>query len=94
MTQQELAQRFPGEPMESILRWADELIEVSEEGIWLLDSEFPQLPEIDFDDRPQVFLASLRNLLGAGDAPEIGAGQVELFRQAFLRSSWRALMVA
>jgi len=89
-----VAQRFPGEPMESILRWADELIEVSEEGIWLLDSEFPQLPEIDFDDRPQVFLASLRNLLGAGDAPEIGAGQVELLRQAFLRSSWRALMVA
>ena len=79
-----VAQRFPGEPVETILRWAGELAESSETGTWLLDAEFPGEP-------PEVVLAALRHVLGAG-AGALSAKKLKALRAVFSGSSFRALM--
>ncbi len=79
-----VAQRFPGMPAETILRWAGELAESSESGTWLLDAEFPGEP-------PEVVLAALRHLLGAG-AATLSARQLKTLRTGFAGSSLRALL--
>lgn len=86
-----VAQRFPGAPSNTILRWAEELMETSEIGTWLLDAEFPPELEISPDEQPEIFLAALRYCLEGGEAcvaPEI----IDAIREAFLRSSLRALV--
>ena len=80
-----VAQRFPGEPVETVLRWAGELGESSEAGTWLLDAEFPGEP-------PEVVLAALRHLLGAG-AAALSARKLKTLRAVFAGSSFRALLV-
>ncbi len=87
-----VARRFPGEPCETILRWATELVEISEEGAWLLDAEFPADVDIDIEEQPEVFLAALGHFLGVGKAPALPAAQRRLLRDALARSSWRALL--
>lgn len=79
-----VAQRFPGAPAETILRWASELAESSESATWLLDAEFPGAP-------PEVVLAALRHLLGAG-AATLAARQLKTLRTVFAGSSLRALL--
>jgi hypothetical protein len=88
-----VAQRYEGDPIETILRWAGELLEVSDDEIWLIDAEFPEVSEIDFDDRANAFLASLSYFLGEGDSPEIDPDELQALREAFVNSSWRALMI-
>ena len=79
-----VAQRFPGAPVETILRWAGELGESSETGTWLLDAPFP-------GDEPEVVLAALRHLLGAG-ASALPAKKLKALRAVFAGSSFGALM--
>ena len=89
-----VAQRFHDEePIQTVLRWAEELIEISDEGTWLIDAEYPEASEIDVDDRPQVFLAALGYFLGASDAPQIAKEELESLRMVLRESSWRALLV-
>ena len=89
-----VGQRFvEDEPIETILRWAGEMMEISDEGVWLIDAEFPEASTIDPEERPEVFLDVLTYLLGAGDPPEVGASELESLRTAFSQSSWRVLMV-
>jgi hypothetical protein len=87
-----IAQRFKGDPKETVIRWAGELIETSEEETWLLDAEYPDSSKVGFDDRPQVFLAAFRFFLEAGEAPRISRPELKSLRQVFSTSSWRALV--
>jgi hypothetical protein len=88
-----VAQRFPDQqPAAIILRWAGELLEVSDDEVWLIDAEFPDFSEIPAEDRPEVFLAALGHFMGAEEAPEVDRAELASLRNAFSRSSWGALL--
>lgn len=93
-----VGQRFSGQAVETILRWAEELSEASSAGTWMLDAEFPIEVRVPREKQPEVFLAALRHFLKDGKAPGKFAGHapsaadVRHFRDAFARSSLRALV--
>ncbi len=87
-----VAQRFPGTPTATIVRWAEELAC----GTWLLDAEFPAEVDVEEGTEPRVFVAALHHFLEAGDAggegESLSADDLENLRGAFARSSLRALV--
>jgi hypothetical protein len=93
-----VAQRHPGDSVGTILRWAEEMAEESEGGTWILDAVFPWDVDADEVDSSKVFLAALRYFLAGGALPgeleELSAEEVAALRDAFARSSWRALLGA
>jgi hypothetical protein len=83
-----VAARFPGDPVTTVLAWAEELSESSDAGTWILDAEYP---EEDEGKRPEApldrFLATLsRCLKGKTEAADAAR------REALARSSLRALV--
>jgi hypothetical protein len=50
-------------PVDVVLRWASELMEVSDEGVTLLDAVFPETIQVDVDARPALFLAALEHFM-------------------------------
>ncbi|MEQ1860996.1 MAG: hypothetical protein ABMA13_13760 [Chthoniobacteraceae bacterium] len=87
-----VAQRFPGKPIETILRWAAELAEISDEGAWLLDAQFPPELDVDLDEQPAMLLSALRVSLGGGKVAGLSAARLKALRAALVRSSWSALI--
>ncbi|HZJ13652.1 MAG TPA: hypothetical protein VFD27_01315, partial [Chthoniobacteraceae bacterium] len=93
-----VAQRFPAAPVETILRWAEELSSTSDFATWILDAEFPAELAVPSEQQLEVFLAALRYFLGAGEAAaqpdsvSFSPTDLELLRGAFTRSSLRALV--
>jgi hypothetical protein len=83
-----VAGRFPGDPVTTVLGWAEELSESSDAGTWILDAEYPD-EEADEDREAPLdrFLGTLerclKNEAGATDAAR---------REALAQSSLRALM--
>ncbi len=75
-----VGQRWGGDAAETVARWAEELLEVSEDGVLLLDADFP--PEVD----PEILLDDLREFLRGRPASRVPA-----MRETLLRSSLRAL---
>jgi hypothetical protein len=53
-------------PAEVVLRWAGELMEVSDEGVAILDAVFPEMIDADGDARAELFLAAFRHFLKGG----------------------------
>jgi hypothetical protein len=52
-------QRFPKEPPAAVvLRWAEELMEMSEAGVTILDASFPEALEVEPESQPDLFLAA------------------------------------
>ncbi|MEO8352437.1 MAG: hypothetical protein ABI680_11945 [Chthoniobacteraceae bacterium] len=88
-----IAQRIPGPPTETILRWASELCEPGENGTWLVDAEFPTQLAIDPEDQPEAFLNALRQTLGMPDSDPAPLAHEDLLvvREVFRHSSWRSL---
>jgi hypothetical protein len=59
-----VARRFPGSsPIDTILGWAEELVEPNDFGITLLDAAFPETPDIDFEEQSQLLIEALKNAL-------------------------------
>jgi hypothetical protein len=59
-----VAQRFSKQPpLATVLRWIEELIEISDEGATILDASFPQSLEVPPDHQPALFLAAFRHFL-------------------------------
>ena len=91
-----VAQRYPGEETETILRWVEELTEVSDFGTSILDAEFPSEVDVAEEEQPEVFLEALRYFLEgreAADAPKpLSPADLEILRGVFERSSLRALI--
>ncbi len=79
--------RFPGPPLETVMRWAAELVEVSEEGTWLLDAPFPEELEVPEDEQAARFLEALRGFITGADGREAETEIIESLR----RSSWKVL---
>ncbi len=56
-----VAQRFPRKaPLDVVLRWVEELMEVSDQGVTILDAVFPETVEVEFEDQPKLFLSAFR----------------------------------
>ena len=93
-----IRQKGVDDPIGQIVQWAEELMQVSESGLWLLDARMPEEIEVDLEEQIEVYLAALRHFLaGEGeDLPEqlasLSAEDIEAIRESFLRSSWRVLI--
>ncbi len=85
-----VAQRFAGPPVETILRWAEELIGISDDATWLLDAEFPEALAVPTEEQPAAFLAALRHGLESPAAP--WPADLLPLRQSLARSSWKPLL--
>jgi hypothetical protein len=82
-----VAGRFPGDPIATVLGWAEELSESSDTGTWILDAEYPE-EEDDGGEAPlDRFLATLNRCL-KGQANGTDAAR----REALAQSSLRALV--
>jgi hypothetical protein len=84
-----VAGRFPGDPVTTVLGWAEELSESSDAGTWILDAEYPDEEADEGSEAPlDRFLGTLERCLrseaGATDAAR---------REALAQSSLRALVV-
>jgi hypothetical protein len=86
-------QRFPGEfPIAVVLRWAEELMEMSEAGVTILDASFPEAIEVESDVRPDLFLAAFRHFLKRDKKlpavlSKLSASDVSEMRAAFADSA-------
>lgn len=84
-------QRFDGDPVRTILRWAEELIVESEDGLWILDARFPEELGISVENQQPVLLSALHALIDP-DAPQIGDKRIaESLRDVLLHSSLRVI---
>ena len=88
--------KIAGDPLEAILRWSEELIQVSESGVWILDAAFPEELELDEEAQPGIYLIALEYFIRGGKIPKelkkLSNVDLTLLRESFLRSSWRALL--
>lgn len=93
-----VAQRFPEEaPVETVVRWAEELMEMSDYGAEILDAHFPVTLAIANEAQPHLFVAALRYFLeGGGEAPaplrSLAVAELEQLRAAFAESSLGLLL--
>ena len=93
-----VAQRFPDEaPIETVLRWAEELGGETEYGIAILDACIPETLEIEIEQQPDLFIAALRHFMEGGKkAPAtlraLSAAQVKELHAVFAASSLRVLI--
>lgn len=94
-----VALRFPGEaPVETVLRWAEELGAETDGGIAILDAGFPESVEIAEEDQPDLFMAALRHFIEGGKKVPaalraLPPAQLKQLREAFAASSLRVLVV-
>src|SRR5258706_2082727 len=88
-----MAQRFRDEdPIAIVLRWVEELTEVSEAGVAILDASFPQTLEVESEAQPELFLSALRYFLKRDKKlpsvmRDLSAADIEELRAAFAESS-------
>ncbi len=91
-------QRFSKtKPIETILRWAVELAEITEQGFAILDACFPEELETDIQEQPELFITALRHFMQGGkklpaELRMLSAAQLSFLRAAFLNSSLRVLV--
>ena len=88
-----VARRYPGDPLETILQWGEELMESGDYGLRILDAEFPLEITAGDEEQPEIFLRGLRFLLDAKmDSKSLPKNAGNLLREAIQRSSWRVLL--
>ena len=64
-----ITERYPDQsPNETILRWAEELIEPADFGLTLLDAAFPETIEVDIDTQFDLLIDTLKHALN--ESPE------------------------
>lgn len=91
-------QRFnKAKPVDTILRWAMELAEATEQGIAILDAIFPEALEIDIQEQPELLFAALHHFMRGGKKMPVALlgltdAQIELLHAAFMDSSLRILV--
>ena len=93
-----VSQRFSGDAKRTVLRWVKELIHGTDEGVWILDAEFPEEFAIPGEMQPAFLLAALRQFLedekGAIKVGSISlsARRMESLRETLAGSSLKALL--
>jgi len=92
--------RHRGNASTTILRWASELIQVDETGVWLLDARIPWMNDLDEEELPSLVLEVLDHLLrGGGSAGKKQSGgkgsqaaKFAVIKECLMSSSWRVLL--
>lgn len=93
-----VSQRIPGPPIETIMRWVEELMASSDSATWILDAEFPEELAIPMEKQSEVFLAALRHFMEGRPAAvpcpsfSLSSTDIQRLRDAFARSSLKALV--
>lgn len=85
-------------PVATVLRWAEELTEVSEDGVAILDAAFPETLDVELDAQPGLFLSAFRHFLKRDKKlpaamRDLSAADVKALRGAFAESSLGLLVV-
>jgi hypothetical protein len=94
-----VSRRFPGAPVDTILRWAVEMTEITETSTSILNAEFPSNLAVPSEEQPEVFLAALRYFLKGGKgrmklpSGSLSQTDMEAFRASLAGSSLRALVL-
>jgi hypothetical protein len=94
-----VGRRFPkASPVATVLRWAEELMEVSDEGVTILDASFPQTLEVEPESQPDLFLSAFRYFLKRDKTlppvmRDLPAAEVKELRAAFAGSALGLVMV-
>lgn len=89
-----VGRRFP-DGTGAVRRWAGELAENTEFGVFILDASFPDEVAVESDERLDVFMDAFDFFLTGEPSARIGALSAEkmaAFREAFSESSLRALV--
>jgi hypothetical protein len=90
--------RFPDvKPLETVVRWAAELAEGTDDGVAILDAQFPGVLNVDIEEQPEIFVAALRHFMEGGrKAPPalhaLSGAKLGRLRAAFAESSLRVLL--
>jgi len=91
-----VARKSDADPIETIMRWADELTQMTESGTWILDAAFPEELGISDEEQPALFLSALSHFISGCKVPvelkTLLASDLALLRKLFIRSSWRPLL--
>lgn len=93
-----VAQRFPqAPPIDTVMRWAEELLEVSDYGIAILDAGFPETMDVEEDKQPGILIAALRHFMTGGKkAPSVLSklkpAALQSLKGAFAASTLRVLL--
>ena len=88
-----VAQRYRKEaPVAVVMRWAEELMEMSHAGVAILDASFPETLEVEVDAQPELFLAAFRYFLKRDKKlppvmRDLSAREVNELRAAFAESA-------
>ncbi len=91
-----VSRKISGDPLEAVLRWSEELIQINESGLWILDACFPEELELDEEEKPGIYLTALQYFIIGGKVPKelkkLSKADLLLLRESFLCSSWRLLL--
>ena len=95
-----VAKQGHGDALATILSWAEELIQITDSGLWMLDAKLPWITGLEEEDHPLFFLKALRYLIkgesSSGKIPtelkSLGARNFAQIKEIFFRSSWRVLI--
>ena len=93
-----VSQRYPRQkPAEVVLRWAEELMEASDEGVSILNATFPETIEVEIDAQPELFLAGFRFFLSgekklSPTLRRMSAPDIKRLRAAFAESALSLLV--
>lgn len=91
-------QRLPDEPPAAVvLRWVEEMMEVSDRGVSVLDAFFPETIEVAIEDQPELFVTALKYFMKRGKKlptvmRALSATDLTELRTAFAESSLSVLM--
>lgn len=92
-----VAGKSDADPFETIMRWADELTQMTESGTWILDAAFPEELGIADEWQPALFLSALGHFISGGKVPaelkKLSVSDLAILREALMGSSWRPLLV-
>lgn len=92
-----VSRKSDGNSLQMILRWADELMQMTESGTWILDAGFPEELGIPEEEQPVIFHSALNFFIGGGKVPtelkKLSASDLALLRESFVNSSWRSLLL-
>ena len=93
-----VAQRYPGPPLATILRWAEELSGSNDDAAWILDAGFPEELGIPAGQQPGIFLAALRHFIGGepgttAASPALTPAVRQRLRETFASSSMKPLLM-
>jgi hypothetical protein len=95
-----VGERFPGDPVETVMRWLGELGEETDEGVRILDAVYPEDLGTPVEEQAGAFLVAIADLLterpDPGRAglrePSAKKGTRERLRSALVDSSLRVLL--